>query len=58
MEGQECVCFPQKGGMVCLQGEQDNEEFNCRAHSDHLNPHASVDRSKSGTRASDNSYSI
>ncbi len=30
MEGQECVCFPEKGSVVCLQGEQYNEEFNCR----------------------------
>lgn len=50
--------FLRRGSMVCLQGVQDNEEFNCRAHSDHLNAHASVDRSESGTRASDNSYSI
>lgn len=58
MEGQECVCFTEKGSVVCLQGEQDNEEFNCRTHSDHLNAHASSDRSKSGTRASNNTYLI
>ncbi len=34
MERQECVCvcvcFPEKGSVVCLQGEHDNEEFNYR----------------------------
>lgn len=51
MERQKCVCFSEKGSAVCLQGEQDSKESNCRAHSEHLNLHASLDRSKSGTRA-------
>lgn len=53
------MCFSEKGSAVCLQGEQDSKESNCRAHSEHLNLHASLDRSKSGTRAKDNSiYSL